>query len=302
MALYKPFDVSVKDLIEELPDGWPALAGGWKPRQLRLIDADVATLTAAADKVFWLEEDAEPWLLDLEPEVSFKPDTPEKLHLYSAALSRRHKLRVRTVVLLLRREADGAHLSGVYRQRFADEPEDYVIFRYRVVRVWQVPVEALLTGGLGTLPLAPLTDEAAPRLEEVVRRIDQRVRVETPPEVADKLRLASLILMGLRYASEQALELWKGVTQMEESTTYQYILEQGKKRGRDEGRAEGRAQGRAEEARKLLLKLGAKHLGVPAPAIRATLEALTEVSQLEALVEQVHDVKSWDDLLTNSSP
>ncbi|HZT80116.1 MAG TPA: hypothetical protein VFA26_07840 [Gemmataceae bacterium] len=30
------------------------------------------------------------------------------------------------------------------------------MFRYGVVRVWQLPPEQLLTGGLGTLPLAPI--------------------------------------------------------------------------------------------------------------------------------------------------
>ncbi len=56
MVLRKPFDVSLKNRMEELPDGWPALPGGWWPRQLRLIDADMATLTAAADKVFLLRK------------------------------------------------------------------------------------------------------------------------------------------------------------------------------------------------------------------------------------------------------
>ena len=44
---------------------------------------------------------------------------------------------------------------------------------------------------------------------------------------------------------------------MRESTTYQAILD------------EGRAEGQAAEARKLLLRLGRKHLGEPDAAVEA---------------------------------
>lgn len=204
----------------------------------------------------------------------------------AAALSRRHKVLVRTVVLLLRRDADGPHLTGEYLRRFDDEAEDYLIFRYRVVRVWRVPLETLLTGGLGTLPLAPLSDEAAPQLGDAVRRIDERLRAEASPETADKLRLASLILMGLRYSPQQAVELWKGVTHMHESSTYQYILREGELAG----------------VRRLLLRLGQKHLGVPDTPTRAALEAISDVPRLEELVERVYDVKTWAELLASPSP
>lgn len=286
MALHKPFDVSLKDLMEERPQGWPVLAGGWHPRRIELIDADVATLTAAADKVFRLEDDSGTWLLDLEPEASFKPDTPDKLHLYSAALSRRHRLLVRTVILLLRREADGPHLSGVLRKRFVDESEDYDVFRYRVVRLWELPVETLLTGDVGLLPLAPLADEAVAHAEEVIQRVNQRIRDETPPELGDKLRVASAILMGLRYPPAQIEEYWSHAMQMQESPMYQFIMDKGAVR----------------HTRDLLLKLGQDRFGPPNPAARSAVEAMTELAHLDTLIGQVHSVGSWEELLVTPTP
>jgi len=46
----KPFDATLKTLLEESPVDWPALAG--HPEQtVEVIDADISTFTGATDKV-----------------------------------------------------------------------------------------------------------------------------------------------------------------------------------------------------------------------------------------------------------
>ena len=60
----KPYDVGTKFLIEtHLPD-WLALPRRQTTSPAVIIDADLATVTAAADKVLRIEE-AEPWLFHL---------------------------------------------------------------------------------------------------------------------------------------------------------------------------------------------------------------------------------------------
>jgi predicted transposase YdaD len=81
---------------------------------------------------------------------------------------------------------------------------------------------------------------------------------------------------------------------MEESTTYQAIIEK--------GAALGEARGRAEEARRLLLRLGQKQFGPPDEAIQAAVQANTEVERLEDLAEQLLDVESWQELLPLPAP
>ena len=71
---------------------------------------------------------------------------------------------------------------------------------------------------------------------------------------------------------------------MRESTTYQAILR------------EGKAKGEAKGARRLLLRLGRKHLGPPAAEIEAKIQAMTEVRELEQLAERFADVSSWGEL------
>jgi hypothetical protein len=60
-------------------------------------------------------------------------------------------------------------LSTSHDVRLSDENEPHDVFRYRVVRLWELPVETLLTGSLGLLPLAPLTDQAAGQLKSCLK-------------------------------------------------------------------------------------------------------------------------------------
>jgi hypothetical protein len=285
----KPFDATVKELIEEDAPSWAQAFGSARAQRVSLIDADVSTVTAAADKVLRVEGDGGPWLLDIEPEARYAADAPDRLLLYSTILRQRHRLPVRSVLLLLRREANASNLTGLLEVR-ADEGDEqpYLTFRYQVVRLWQQPLAPLLAGGLGPLPLAVLTDEAASDLSGVVKRIDERLRTEAPPERADKMRTATFLLLGLRYDVAVADQLFREITNMEESSTYQMILS----RGRD--------QGRTQEARAMLLRLGRVKFGEPDAAALAALERITSLERLEGLGERLLRVDTWAELLAGA--
>ena len=145
------------------------------------------------------------------------------------------------------------------------------------MRVWQRPAETFLAGGLGTIPLAPLSSVSQDALPGVIHRMDERLTRETPPADAAKLWAATYILMGLRFPAAFAGQLLKGVRVMKESTTYQAIL--------------------ADEAKRILLRMGTKRLGPPDAHIRAAIEAIMDVDRLEQLTERLLDVSGWDDLL-----
>ena len=64
---------------------------------------------------------------------------------------------------------------------------------------------------------------------------------------------------------------------------------------------EGRGEGELMEARKLILRFGKKSLGAPNEAVTAALGTITDLQQLERLIEplleRVVKVKSWQELL-----
>jgi predicted transposase YdaD len=202
-------------------------------------------------------------------------------------LDYRHNVPVLSVAVLLHPGADSPQLTGRVERALAGE-EPHAFLRYQVLRVWQLPVEGLLSGGLGTLPLAPLSDVRQEDLPEVVRQMQQRLRREERPRAAD-LWAATGVLLTLRYSEEFVRLLLREVIGMKESPFYQSIVA--------EGRAEGRAEGAVVEAQKMLLLVGSKPFGRPDKATRAAVQAIGDVAKLEELAQRVFEVRSWRELL-----
>src|SRR5436305_13418860 len=91
----KPYDPTLKALVETEPESWPALLG--RPAgPTAVIDADIATVSGAADKVLRVSTDPA-YLLHLE--FATGHDTaglPRKLQARSGLVGARHDLRRRS--------------------------------------------------------------------------------------------------------------------------------------------------------------------------------------------------------------
>src|SRR5579864_420685 len=107
----KPFDATLKHLPEDYPQDWARLVGVPVSAPVTVIDADVSTVTAAADKVLRVDE-AKPWLLHLEFQASYDAALSRRLLRYNVLLEFRHSLPVRSVAILLCPQADGKTMSG----------------------------------------------------------------------------------------------------------------------------------------------------------------------------------------------
>src|SRR5437660_7362453 len=287
-----PIDDALKHLTELSPQDW-VVRGGWPAAAAALIDADIGTISGAADKAIRVSGTRD-WLLAIDFQAGH--DSLAKLPdllLYNSALFKRHGLPVRTLLVLLHRGADSRGLTGLDERGLHGEPFDAAL-RYRVLRVWEVPAAAWLSGGLGLVPLAPLGSVQKADLPAVVAQMKQRFDREAPRQ-AKELWFAAYILMGLRYESAIVQSLLRGVVNMKESTTYQAILKEGKAEGKAIGIAEGKAEGKAEEARKMLLLQGRDRFGEPSAKIVAQLDAVTDLARLEALGLRLLHVKTWEE-------
>jgi predicted transposase YdaD len=279
----KPFDATLKDLIAAYPRDWLAFLGAPAAGGVEVIDADISTVSAAVDKVLRVL-DPVPWLLHLELQSSSRTELAEHFQWYNTLLRHRYRQPVRTAVVLLRPAADSPTLTGIYQDQFPGEPP-YLVFRYQVIRLWRLPVDSVLAGSLGTLPLAPLADVTEPVLPGVIQRMQARLVQETTRDKADWLWTATYILMGLRYPEELTAHLLQGVDTMEDSVTYQAIIRK------------GQAAGRLAEAKAILLRQGRKRFDLPDPASTAALEAITDLDRLERMSERLLEVTSWQELL-----
>ena len=283
---FNRFDVSAKELVWDDPAAW--LEGfGIGPRgPVEVIDSDITTLTAAADKVIHVGG-PQPCLVSFEVQSSHQTDLVETTWFRQAALFHRHRLPVLTVPVLLRPDANSPSLTGTFELSMPDGWQTNR-YNYRVVRLWQEDPESYLTGGVNLVPLAPLTNvpDADEEPRGLVRHMAKRINAEPEPRAA-KLWTATYLLMGLCFSKEFASRLLEGVRNMRESTTYQAIL------------TEGRNEGRVGEAQRMLLMLGETRFGEPDEATRGAIEAILDVERLERMTKRVLDtnIQDWNGLL-----
>lgn len=286
-----PFDETLKHLVEAQPSAWLEYIGvAGDP--IEVIDADISTMTTAADKVIKVGG-PHPFLVHLEFQSGDPTGLGERTLFQDVALRNRHALPVYSAIILLRKKADSPKVTGVVRYTNPVQGGLTLDFKYHVIRVWEIPVEEALSGPLATLPLAPLANVSRAALPEAIAKMKVRIEQEVTRGEARELWSATLILMGLKYPNAFTEEMLKGIQDMEESTTYQAII----RRGKAEGKIEGKVEGRLEEAKTILERLGNVRFGTPSADMAATLAGITSVERLEQLAERLLKVESWDDLL-----
>jgi hypothetical protein len=315
MAMPKPLDATLRNLFELEPVAWLEVfdAPVPDPGLVGVIDSNLSTVTAETDKLVRVGG-PEPYLFHPEFLSGRAPGYPEHLHWYNSLASHRHGLPVLSVVVLLRPTADGPELTGEYERAVPGWGWN-LWFRYKVIRVWELPPERLLAAGLPVLPLAPVSQVPAERLPEILRAVADRLRNEAGPGLKATLWAATEILLGLYHPSERVQELTGEITTMilgirgiEESSVYQDIFAKGEAKGRAEGEAKGRAEGEArgraegelEEARKILLGLGGKKLGPPDERILALVAGISDRDRINLLLDRILDVASWGELLATA--
>jgi hypothetical protein len=285
---FNRFDVSTKELVWDDPAACLERFGVGPPGPVDVIDSEATTLTAAADKVIKVGGQA-PYLVNIELQSSHDSDLVETLWFRQAALFHRHRLPVLTVLVLLRRAANSPSLSGAFEIHMPDGSLTN-LYNYRVVRLWQEGSDSYVTAGVNLVPLAPLAAVAENELPGLVQKMAARINAE-PPVRSAKLWTATYLLMGLSYSEEVVAQLLEGVMNIQESTTYQAILRDGRQEGLIEGRVTGEQQ--------LLIRLGTKRFGEPDAATVSAIEATRDVERLETLGERIldPDVRDWNSLL-----
>jgi hypothetical protein len=97
------------------------------------------------------------------------------------------------------------------------------------------------------------------------------------------------LLLGLNFPVDVARGFLTGVRNMQESSTFQAVI--------NEGRVEGRVEGRISEGRRMLFLVGRKRFGEPSTVVREAIETIDEPEKIETLVNRLFEVESWDHLL-----
>ena len=240
----KPYDVTTKDLLQRDPPSWMTYCRLNAADTVQAISTDVSTVVAETDQVYRIGGRGA-HLVHIEMQSRRHSKLARRLWRYNALLDLKYNLRVRSIAVLLRPEADSRKLTGMLDLRLPDT-DRVVVFYYRVVRAWEQPVEPLLTGSIATLPMAALAAVPVDDLPRVLERIDSRLMKEAPAPDAARIMMSALTLAGMRLSRDEIIALGKRLQTMnllKDSSFYQAILKEGMEKGRQEGRR-GRSAGR----------------------------------------------------------
>jgi hypothetical protein len=278
-----PYDAAIKDLVQSYPEDWLAAVGLPAAGPVTAVNIDLSTVSAATDAIFAVG-DPPIHYVTFDFQTGRDAGLSRRVLVYNAILHQRFGLPVHSVVVLLRRAANDAGLDGTVRYQVVSGLGG-MDFRFEVMRIWERPADELLRGAVGILPLAPLgalpagmTPEQA--LPAVIRQLEERLAREATPPGYAKLLTTAFVLTGMRLSAEVAAHLFHGVRIVEESTTYQWIMRKGEVR----------------HARKTLLAQGRVKFGEPDAATMARVEALTDLDQMDRLIERLMLVNSWQEL------
>lgn len=290
----KPFDATLNALIDAHVPDWAAFLAarvGVPTGPATPLDTDLSA-TLQADRLFRVDG-PDPFALHLELESTGRLGIPDQLLRYNVAAWAANGLPVHSILVLLRPKATATDLTG--RLDLGGGGRPYLSFSYTVVRVWQESVDGLLAAGPGVSPLALLTNAAAIDLPAAFGRFRERLQADGVPANVERGLLGSAyILCGLRYTPEQTDELYRDLSMtLEDSTTYQLILN----KGAALGEARGITLGAIEEARGLVLRLGRARFGPPPEGVVAALQGITDRERLELMAEKLLTAAGWSDLL-----
>lgn len=278
------YDAALKHTLSMFAADWAHFLGVPEGIRVEAIDVDLSNVSQMADKLLRVFAEP-PYLLHIEPHSYSDELLDSRILQYQSAARHRELLEVHSVVLLLYPRAWGPKNRGGI-ESFSPIPGCRLDFRYRVIRVWELPVEAILEAGVGLLPLAPLADVTAEGLPTVIEAMSQRMTNEVPRTEAMELWTATHILMGIKFGRPVTNMMLRSVReQMKDSPTYIEILE------------EGIEKGGTEAMQSMLLRLGEHSFG-PVPAeIRRRIRVISDHDKLDALLLRLLDVETWNALL-----
>jgi predicted transposase YdaD len=212
---------------------------------------------------------------------------PLRMLDYLSRLAQRESAALCSAVLYVGRGA-GADDDGAHRIECADGTPT-LLWRYRVVRLWEMRAEELLAlerPALLTLVGQTRIDEPGQVLPQVVEAIQG-----TPDEEKRVRMLMSLTsLMQDEEVLKMAEQLMRSIDQdpILDTPFLRRIRAQGREEGRKEGREEGRKEGLTKGLSEAILDILVARLEPPVQVYRRVerrLEDITEEDELRALLE-----------------
>jgi hypothetical protein len=288
-------DILQKQLCDVLGDGLFARFGLDLPRIVGSLPADLPVIEVRAqylDRLFDLEDDS---LADVELQSTYVYEDLLRFGDYSWAAFRKHRKRVRTIVLYgpavttepPRVVEAGGHTFRLTNILLSRQDGDAALARLLGKTARGAPLDALDRVDLALIALLP----HSPPLADVADAVLPVVRTLTRMEQIEAI--GTIIGLGYHYLEASLatvlLERFKMANALEE------LIAEGILQGREEGLEKGRAEGLLDGERGALRLLLERRFG-QVPHLVAQTIANADKSALDAMFERAITAPSTDDL------
>lgn len=272
------YDNICKYLAEEYPTAFAGWLLSESVTDIQVLKTELSIEPIRADSLTLLQTSNQILHLEFQTLPTSEPPLPFRMLDYWVRLKRQYRCDIEQVVIFLKSSSSDA----VFIDQFEDRNTRH---RYRVIRLWEEDPTPLLTNP-ALLPLATLAKTNSPNalLEQVAAQVDM---IEEPRQ-RENLAACVTVLAGLRFDDNLISQLFREEI-MQESVTYQRILQKGLQQGLQ--------QGKQQEAQALIIRQLTRRFGVVAPQVREQIDNLS-ITQLEDLGEALLDFSSTTDLMS----
>ncbi len=280
------FDNICKRLAEFYPRDFASWLLGQPVDEVEVLKTELGKEPIRADSLIMLRLSGSILHMEFQTTPRSKPPLPLRMLDYWVQGYRKYELPIEQFVIVL--TETGEEIPTEFRA-----PNTW--HRYHVIKVWEID-PALLLGHPGLLPLALLA--RSPQPEALLRQVAEKVTRLEPEELRPELTSCAFFLAGLRFDKELVRSLFPEAI-MQESSTYQDLVQRSEQKGFQQGLGQGIEQG-IEQG---ILKGGASItllqlqnlLGVLNPTVQSHILALP-LEQIQELGVALLDFAALSDL------
>jgi len=267
------FDKICKRLAELHPQSFASWLLGQAIADVEILKTELSNDPVHADSLILVRSLDSILHIEFQTTPRSRPPLPLRMLDYWVRLHRKHELPVLQYVLVLEQTAE--EIPAEFRA-----PNTW--HRYTVIKLWEEESEGS-EDHIGLLPLVLLMRSDAP--ERLLAQVAERLMKVEPMSMRSELVTCAHVLAALRFDKELVKALFPEKV-MQESATYQEIIQKGVQRGLLEGKLEGKLE--------MIVRLLKHRFGQIEQEKLARIEKLN-ASSLDDLSEAVLDFKDESD-------
>jgi len=166
-------------------------------------------------------------------------------------------------------------------------------FEFDVIKLWEIPYQELLNGGIAIAPLAVLGKIQDVEIPSLMRKLEEKFAGESV-ERKDKLWGSTSLLMGLKYDADLVALLMEEVRNVENSSVWQKAVKQGLDRGEEIGIEKGIEQGAIASGQKHLRLILDKLYPNHPDSINSLIEGTTNPDKLDQAINEAISGSGWE--------